>query len=380
VTGIENTSPLAISAWSAISPFGYGREAFAEGLRTGLSTVSFPDHERWAVEDDEACLVPGFDTRELLGAKGTRSMNRVTGLAVATAGQLLAEIGYDSGGEGTEDLGLVLGTTTGSAESMMSLTRASLVGDRPDHIEPALVPSCVMNCAAGQVAIWHQVKGPNATIAAGRNTGLLALNYARRLLVTGRARRVLCGAAEEYTTARSRLERAARGGAAGELPPGEGCAMLLLEPEVEVIARGDSPLATLLGFESRTALDGDIGAATRFAVRRLLDRAGVSVSEVHAAAGSTGSAAENSALLDVFGAEVTGRPSLSGLIGDTASAASIFELAGLLAISGSGTDLTDALAVVTACEDDGSVSAVLVRLHGVPAGATRELVAAGGVR
>jgi 3-oxoacyl-[acyl-carrier-protein] synthase II len=376
VTGIENSSPLAISAWSAISPFGYGRDAFAEGLRAERSTVGTPDSGTWDVEDDSACLVPEFDLRELLGAKGTRSMNRVTGLAVATAGQLLAEIGYDRDGEGTEDIGLVLGTTTGSAESMMSLTRASLVGDRPDHIEPALVPSCVMNCAAGQVAIWHQVKGPNATIAAGRNTGLLALNYARRLLVTGRAQRVLCGAAEEYTTARSRLERAARGGEPADVPPGEGCAMLLLEPEAEVLARGDSPLATLLGFESRTALDGDVGAATAFAVRRLLDRAGVSVSEVKAAAGSAaggvGAASENAALLDLFGPGVTGKALVSSLIGDTASAASVFQLAGLLATS-------EGLAVVTACEDDGSVSAILVRLHGVAAEAgARELVSAGG--
>src|SRR5699024_7600310 len=85
-----------------------------------------------------------------------------------------------------EDAGLVLGTHTGSAQSIMDFTRESLVSAKPFYVDPSLFPNTVMNCAAGQSAIWHQLKGPNTTIAGGRGTGLLALQYALRLQRAGR--------------------------------------------------------------------------------------------------------------------------------------------------------------------------------------------------
>ncbi|MCP5877146.1 hypothetical protein NL390_32295, partial [Klebsiella pneumoniae] len=88
-------------------------------------------------------------------------------------GDLLAR--PEAAGVAADSLGtaLVLGTTTGSAESMMNFTRSSLEAEKPFYVDPALMPNAVMNCAAGQCAIWHQLKGPNTTIAGGRAAGLL---------------------------------------------------------------------------------------------------------------------------------------------------------------------------------------------------------------
>ena len=70
-------TPVAISAWSAISPFGYGREAFADGVN-GRVDPSEPAGAQWSVPDERACLVPAFDVRERLGKKGTRAMDRLS--------------------------------------------------------------------------------------------------------------------------------------------------------------------------------------------------------------------------------------------------------------------------------------------------------------
>lgn len=357
--------PLAVTAWSAISPFGSGPAEFAAGLLAGRATAQAPSRERWAVDDVSACLVPDFDVRKALGDKKVRAMNRASGLAVVTAADLLARLaehpdGVDTTGEHTA---VVLGTTTGSVASMMGLTRASLVGERPDHIEPALVPYCVMNCAAGQVAIWHQIKGPNATIAAGRNTGPHALNYARRLLVTGRARRVLCGAVEEFSADRSLLERCARGGAQPTVPLGEGCAMVALETLDAVTARGDRPLATVLGFGSGTGPVDDVRTTTLRAVGGLLRTAGIAPADVHTAVASSADAGQDTALRDVFGGPATGRVRLSELIGDTASAAGLFALVALLAMVESDPSIAETPAVIASSDDDGAVSCVLVVPH-----------------
>jgi 3-oxoacyl-(acyl-carrier-protein) synthase len=346
-----------ISAWTAISPFGYGREAFAAGVRAGASPAAPAADE---VPEERACTVPDFSPRAYFGIKGTRAMNRVSGLTVAATKQLLADIGVESG-EGSEDVGFVLGTTTGSAKSMMDLTRASLTGDKPDHVEPAAVPGCVMNGAAGQAAIWHGLKGPNATIAAGRTTGLQALNYARRLLSTGRASQVLCGAAEEYSSARSWLEFHRRNAEARVM--GEGCVMLLLEPAASVSA-DRTVLATLVGSESRVCLDDDLAGAVSRAVKALLDKADVAPSQVWAAVGSDFSDAESLALRGMFGDEAVDRVPSADLIGDTSSASALFQIVSVLSVAAPEPDRD--YAVVTACDDDGSVACALLRLRGNP--------------
>jgi 3-oxoacyl-[acyl-carrier-protein] synthase II len=347
---------LVVSAWSAISPFGYGRDAFAEGVTSRRNTAA-PVGSEWSVPDDLACVVPDFDPRKLLGNKGTRAMNRVSGLAVATAGKLIEDTGLESG----DHTGFVLGTTTGSAQSMMDFTRASLEGEQPFHVEPANVPSCVMNCAAGQVAIWHQLTGPNATIAAGRATGLVALNYARRLLLTGRARQVLCGVAEEYSNARSWLEHHRRVPThdTGQVM-GEGCAMVLLEPA----GTARRPLATLLAVDSQMCLDGDVEGAVKAVVQRLLTRSGSAASQVWATAASTAGGPEQAALHDLFGGEVTTRVPSGDLIGDTSAASALFQVLAVLSVAGADPRSAGGLAVVTAAADDESVVSALFQLRG----------------
>lgn len=364
----DTTSRPAISAWTAISPFGLDRASFVEGVRNRRSPATPVNPERWSgVPYPTACTVPDFEPRKFLGTKGTRAMNRVSGLSVAATKHLLADIGV-AAEDKRDDIGFVLGTTTGSMQSMMDLTRASMTADKPDHVEPAAVPGCVMNCAAGQAAIWHGLRGPNATIAGGRTTGPHVLNYGRRLLLTGRASQVLCGAAEEFSVARSWVEHSRRA-RAGQLL-GEGCAMFLLEPADRVPA-DRHVLATLEGFESRVCVDGDLASTVVAAVRTLLAKAGIGSDRVWAATCSdfvddNGVEVETAAIAGLFGDEIVNRVPAPGLIGDTASASALFQLAAVLSVADQterdGGDHGADHAVVTSCDEDGSVACTLLRL------------------
>ncbi|MGX7824510.1 beta-ketoacyl synthase N-terminal-like domain-containing protein [Actinokineospora sp. 24-640] len=345
----------AITAWSAVSPHGIGRAAFVTGVTGGAATAGAvaPD---WRAADDTACLVPGFDIREVLGKKGTRSMDRVTALAVAALGDLIAETGRDRVAPDPERTAFVLGTTTGSVQSMMDFTRTSLEGEKPFYVDPAVMPNAVMNCAAGQCAIWHQLKGPNATIAGGRTAGLAALGYARRLLSTDRAARVVCGAAEEFSGARSWLEHHARGGASA--PLGEGAAVLLLEPS-------GPGLAEILAVESRVFLDGDVGSALAAALRSAMGSAGVSEVWAAVTSGAPGfyGARESAAATAVLGADAVGRlPRLA--IGDTSAASAAFQIATVLAHAETDPTAQGKVAAVTSVDPDGAVVCALLRIGG----------------
>ncbi|HXL93344.1 MAG TPA: beta-ketoacyl synthase N-terminal-like domain-containing protein [Streptosporangiaceae bacterium] len=353
------TAAPVITGWSAISPFGLDGHAFATGIREGRRTYAPVDHAVWPVPDEFACLVPGFNVTELLGNKGTRTMNRTTGLAVATAGQVLGP-GKPTA-RAAEGTAFTLGTTTGSAQSMMDFTRQSLVGERPYLVEPALVPYGVMNVAAARCAIWHGLKGPNTTIATGRPAGISALSYARRLLATGRAERALAGAVEEYSVARSWLHHHSRNGNGG--PLGEGAAIFVIEPASSATRR---PLATLLATEFRTCVDGDFGTVIRMAIRAALARGGVSADEVFLASpsGAPGPAglAERAALAEAANETAISRvPDLVELIADAGAASAAFQIAAVLSLA-AVLPAAGKPALITSVDPDGAVACALLRL------------------
>lgn len=357
-----------ISAWAAVSPFGIGREAFRDGLLAGHGTaapVSGPE-DRAAGPGEMACVVPGFEIREVLGKKGTRSMDRLTAVAVATVGQLVAHA--DAEAESGPGRALVLGTTTGSAQSMMDFTRSSLTGDKPFFVDPARFPNTVMNCAAGQAAIWHQLKGPNVTIGGGRAAGLLALNYARRLQRTARARSVLCGGAEEYSPARAWLQRHSRADDEAGAVLGEGCAMLLVEPAGPDCAERPG-LAEVLAIEFGVfAGPGDVRTVLSSVLRRAFASAGADPAQLWAVApggvpGGLG-VQEHAAIQDVLGDAAPRSIPCTALIGDTAAAAATFQLVSALAFAENEPSARARLALVTAVDRDGVVGCALLRIPG----------------
>ncbi|MFI0780652.1 beta-ketoacyl synthase N-terminal-like domain-containing protein [Streptomyces sp. NPDC021212] len=363
-----------ISAWTAVSPLGLRAADFSSGLRSGRGTGKPLDPEEWSVPFREACLVPDFHIREILGRKNTRSMDRVTGLAVTAIRHLLSgEQEGTGGGEGAQRLpgvgehtGIALGTSTGSAQSIMDFTRDSLVGAKPFFVDPARFPNTVMNCAAGQSAIWHGLKGPNTTIAGGRAAGLLTLRYALRLQRAGRARTVLCGAVEEFTSARAWLEWHTRADDDASAVLGEGAAVWLLETADEAREHGRGGLAEVEGVEFGFAADP---AAARTvladAVTRLLDRTGTAPGDVRALAdaqapGAEGEA-ERGALADVLGGHRPLRVAPADAIGDTCAASAAFQIAAVLALAERGELASGSPALVTTVDRDGVVGAALLR-------------------
>jgi 3-oxoacyl-[acyl-carrier-protein] synthase II len=360
-----NPAPeLVISGWAVSSPYGLGRDGFTEGLRSGRRAIAAVDREQWPVPYEEAGLIPGFDIKAVLGRKGTRSMDRATGIAAATVGLLLT--GLEEAGQGLtadpESTGLVLGTS-GSIQSIMDFTKDALTGDKPYLVDPAKFPNTVMNCPTGQSAIRHSLKGPNVTVSGGAATGLLALNYASRLLRSGHATALLAGAAEEFSVQRARLEHVADHGGSAAEPLGEGAALFLLESGQAAREGGRTVLATVLGCRFRAFRSVERASAVlKSCIDDVLTTAGASADDVALIApgnppGRFGKE-EDAALDGLSASRIDVRP----LVGDATAASAAFQLAAVLAECASDPVLSGRLALVTAVDRDGTVGAALLRL------------------
>ncbi|MFD5163208.1 beta-ketoacyl synthase N-terminal-like domain-containing protein [Streptomyces hawaiiensis] len=349
-------STAVITAWSAVSPYGTGRDPLAAGLRARAEAPASAGPEEWTADPDAtARVVPGFEVRDALGKAGTRGMDRLTGLTAVTVRELLSGTG-PAGEDGELGTGLVLGVASGSVQGFMEFTKSSLEGASPIDVSPSKIPNMAMNRAASASAIRHRLKGPNTTVAAGRLSGLVALDQARRLLTDGRAERVLAGSAEEYSATRAHLTHAAHGTG---VVLGEGCVMFLLESGD---AATGEPLAEVLAVHHRVAPDGDFAGALTAAVRAALTEAGVAAGTVWAAVPgeAPGAAGEQELRVheELFPAEVRTRAASVALLGEVAAATGAYQLAALLSEPGE----PGRVALVTTTDPEGPVGCAVLRL------------------
>ncbi len=291
VTGAGVISPLADS------PAGL-HAALCEG-RSALKPIElFPTE---GIGCRQAGEIRPFEPRDYLGEdRNLRPIDRTSRLLLIAAQGALAASGWTAELRAQREVGLALGTTFCSVRTIAEFDRRGLqLG--PSYASPIDFANSVINAAAGQAAIWHDLRGVNSTVSAGEASGLQAIAYAADLIRSGRAEALLAGGAEELCFEsflgyyRAGRLCGSRGGEE-ELPIpfdvrrngfalAEGAALLMLEDAQTAAARGGSALAEVVGCGAAFAAsreEGEAASAVARAVRLALDDAGIGPEEIDA--------------------------------------------------------------------------------------------------
>lgn len=245
ITGTGALTPLADS------PAGL-HAALCEGRSALKSIELFPLD---GLSPYPAGEVRPFEPRDYLGDRNLRPVDRTARLLLVASQQALEGSGWTAGMRAAREVGLVLGTMFCSVRTIAEFDRRA-VQLGPSYASPLDFANSVINAAAGQAAIWHDLRGINTTMAGGEAASLLALAYATDLIRDGRAGALLaCGAEELCFESFLGHDRAGR---LGRRPVpfdaqrdgfalAEGAAALMLENAGEAAARGARVLATLRG-------------------------------------------------------------------------------------------------------------------------------------
>ncbi|MEU3455489.1 beta-ketoacyl synthase N-terminal-like domain-containing protein [Micromonospora sp. NPDC006766] len=356
------TFALGVSGWGVLSPYGLGADEFTAGLRTGRDgTTDAAKLTDAPVPDPRAYALASFRARDHLGRKGTSFLDRRTAFAVLACRQALADSDLVVGDDNRDRVGVVLGTGVGSLQSTSDYSRDTLVQEKPYLVNPILFPNTVLNCAAGQAAIWHGLRGINATLAGGPMATLAALRYAMTVLGRGRAEALLVGAMEEYTPHMAWADH--RAGGASTTAGGEGGAVFLVEDAAAMRAAGREPVVEILAVDlGHTGGRTDLATALADRVRRMLRRAGVAPEEL-ATVVTSGAAAEQDALNATIGPDAS-RVAITDLVGNCPTAAGALQVAAVLAHHRGEPEHDDCLSLIVASTADGSVGAALLKGNG----------------
>lgn len=360
---------VVITAAGVLSPVADSPAGLHAALcrgETGLAPAE--EIETGGVACPLAGQVRGFSAAEYLGEGNLRPLDRTGRLATAAAALALAAGGRDAGSRsGTDEpeLGLVLGTMFGSVRTIAEFDRRALTAG-PNYVKPFDFANSVINAAAGQVAIWHRLRGVNATVSGGSGAGLQALGHAADLLSMGAAEVLLAGGADELSFesvvgfARSRLLCGLNGDSGDPRPvpfdarrngfaPAEGAALLVLETAAGAAARDTRPvLGRVLGsgaaFDPSGGRDHASGAAAvARAVRAALAAAGLEPGAVDClSAGASGSRAldprEAAGVADALGERAVSLPvtAVKSVLGEALGASGAFQAVTLLEIFRTG--------------------------------------------
>jgi len=189
---------VAITGAGVITSFGDSPAALHSALSDGEKAA-------YRLEDCEAGVsacrqgghIGSFQPETYLKGKPLRALDR-TGRIVAAAARLALEnSGWNAEILRSHDVGLVLGTMFGSMHTISEFDRRGLT-QGPSYVSPMDFANTVLNAAAGQTAIWHNLRGINSTIACGTTSGLMALGYAADLIRYGGQTALLAGGADEF--------------------------------------------------------------------------------------------------------------------------------------------------------------------------------------
>lgn len=341
---------VVITGTGAVSPYGRGSDTLWNALRAGESGVRY--HEELDAFPElgprVAGLVRGVDMAEV-PRKHRRSMSPMSVYALMAAREALEQAAFPMDSLRGGRVGLIMGSTIGSVETMEGFFRDFLARESLDQMQSMLFFRIMGHSVAANVAQALGVTGRVLAPTAACSTSCQAIGLAYEAVALGRQDAVICGGADEYhplVTGTFDLMMAASSGFndAPENTPrpfdvkrdgivcSEGAGALVVESLDSARARGAAILAEIAGFAST----GDASSIANpepyplyQCMRDALEIAGVAPDAVsyvnaHATATAQGDAAEGNAIAMLFG---RGTPvsSLKGHMGHTMAASGALE-------------------------------------------------------
>jgi 3-oxoacyl-[acyl-carrier-protein] synthase II len=342
VTGMGAITPLGLSVAELWAGLAAGRSGI--GPITRCPTDGYPTKI--------AGEAPDFDPKRYMDGKEARRISRASQFAVAAAREALADAGLAEG-ELPETAGVLLGTGNSSFPDLEQATR-TMIERGGMRVSPFAMPAVLPNMSAAQIAMRFGLRGYNSTVVTACAAGTQALGDAAAVVRRGEAELMLAGGTEApicevglagfcvmraMSTRNDEPERASRPFEAARdgFVPGEGAAVLVLEPLARARARGARVYAEILGLGSSndafhlTAPPPDAAGATR-AMVWALRHAGLAPEEIdyinaHGTATPQNDAAETAAIKHVFGEAAHRLPvsSIKSMIGHCLGAAGAIE-------------------------------------------------------
>lgn len=341
-----------VSGMGLVSPLGNEVAPAFEKLYAGASAVRRVDSGSGMAGGDAIVAPSVFETDAEIPRVKARLMARAAKMAVLATRSALSSSGLEPGGPWGSEAGIYVGSGLGGSEALEDHYRAYF-STPPRRSRPATTPMIMASGPASHMSMHFGLTGPSLTYSVACVSSAVALGEAFRAVRDGYLKTAIAGGAEAQLNEGTVGAWMALGALAKEhadgpgassrpfdaertgLVLGEGAAILVLESDEALRARGGAALAEVVGY----GMSSDAHNLTEphehgqvLAMRRALADAGVGTGDIgyvnaHATGTPTGDRVEWTAISTAFGEHVSRIPvsSTKGAHGHLVGATSALE-------------------------------------------------------
>lgn len=256
---------VVITGMGCISPLGNDPGLLWKNIIDGKSGVKHITHyDTTDFKCKIAAEVLDFDGTALFGSREVRRMDRYTQFAVAAAQQALQTSCLTLDDQNRDRTGVIIGTGIGGLNTIFEQMKVFMERG-PSRVSPFLVPMMLPDTAAGMVAIYLGLRGPNLAVVSACATGTNAIGEAAEIIRRDQADVVLAGGSESVIVPIAMAGLSVMGALSerNDDPPracrpfdlhrdgfvmGEGSAVLVLEDLEHAQRRGAHFLAEISGY------------------------------------------------------------------------------------------------------------------------------------
>jgi 3-oxoacyl-[acyl-carrier-protein] synthase II len=315
-----------VTGLGLVSPHGGDPAAAFERLYAGESAIRKVFSGTAELGNDILMAAAEFDPAGLIPKAQLFAMDRVAQMAVVAAHRAMASAGVLTGEHGPADAGIYMGCALGGAQAIQDAYNI-YYQRRSRKVKPTSVPLIMPNAPAAHISMRYRIQGPSLTYSIACASSAIAIGEAFRAIRDGYLERALAGGTESmlndgtvvaWESLGVRAKEHADGPAASSRPCaadrtgfvlGEGAAVLVLEREETMRARGAQPLAEIVGFGASSdahnltqpAIDGQVRAMRLALADAALEPAAIGYINAHATATPVGDKVEIDAVKEVFG-------------------------------------------------------------------------------
>ncbi len=188
---------VVVTGMGALTPLGNSVEEYWNGLVNGVSGADMITQFNAAkFKTRFACEVKNFDPTRYLDKKEARKIDRFTQFALIASDQAMADAGLNRDNVNPDRVGVVFASGIGGLITFQHEVMEFAKGDGTPRFNPFFIPKMILDIAAGQISMRHNLRGPNFAVVSACASSTNAIIEASYLLRLGKADIIVTGGSE----------------------------------------------------------------------------------------------------------------------------------------------------------------------------------------
>jgi 3-oxoacyl-[acyl-carrier-protein] synthase II len=188
---------VVVTGMGALTPIGNNIQDYWNGLLNGVSgadMITLFDASKFRTKF--ACEIKGFEPTQFLDKKEARKIDRFTQLALVVSDQAMADAGLNRDNINPDRVGVVFASGIGGLITFQHEVQDFAKGDGTPRFNPFFIPKMILDIAAGQISMRHNLRGPNFAVVSACASSTNAIMDAFNLIRLGKSDIILTGGSE----------------------------------------------------------------------------------------------------------------------------------------------------------------------------------------